>query len=92
MRFWFSRERNYRRPTPNNLRHLALVDFLLEHNNVYYAGIILLLTLHFRLSPAKGERASAQIPKHPELMTTSRKIFLDVSTFEEKALFDFSHD
>jgi hypothetical protein len=39
-----------------------------------------------------GERASAQIPKHPELMTTSRKIFLDVSTFEEKALFDFSHN
>ncbi len=30
--FWFSRGRNYRRPTPNDLRHLALMDFLLEHN------------------------------------------------------------
>jgi hypothetical protein len=29
--FWFSRGRNYRRPTPNDLRHLALMDFLLEH-------------------------------------------------------------
>ena len=28
---WFSRGRNYRRPTPNDLRHLALMDFLLEH-------------------------------------------------------------
>ncbi len=32
VRFWFSRGRHYRRPTPNDLRHLALVDFLLEHN------------------------------------------------------------
>jgi hypothetical protein len=31
VRFWFSRGRNYRRPTSNDLRHLALVDFLLEH-------------------------------------------------------------
>ena len=29
--FWFARGRNYRRPTPNDLRHLALMDFLLEH-------------------------------------------------------------
>jgi hypothetical protein len=28
---WFSRGRHYRRPTPNDLRHLALMDFLLEH-------------------------------------------------------------
>jgi len=28
---WFSRGRQYRRPTPNDLRHLALMDFLLEH-------------------------------------------------------------
>lgn len=32
VRFWFSRGRHYRRPTANDLRHLALVDFLLEHN------------------------------------------------------------
>ncbi len=28
---WFSRGRSYRRPTANDLRHLALMDFLLEH-------------------------------------------------------------
>ncbi len=32
VRFWFSRGRNYRRPTSNDLRHLAMMDFLLEHN------------------------------------------------------------
>jgi hypothetical protein len=30
-RGWFRRGRYYRRPTPNDLRHLALMDFLLEH-------------------------------------------------------------
>ncbi len=30
---WFTRGRSYRRPTPADLRHLALMDFLLEHNN-----------------------------------------------------------
>ncbi len=29
--FWFARGRLYRRPTSNDLRHLALMDFLLEH-------------------------------------------------------------
>jgi hypothetical protein len=28
---WFGRGANYRRPQPNDLRHLALMDFLLEH-------------------------------------------------------------
>ena len=28
---WFSRGGNYRRPTLNDLRHLALMDFMLEH-------------------------------------------------------------
>jgi hypothetical protein len=28
---WFSRGRNYQRPTSNDLRHLAIMDFLLEH-------------------------------------------------------------
>lgn len=28
---WFSRGRVSRCPTPNDLRHLALMDFLLEH-------------------------------------------------------------
>jgi|GEM_PF-289322 len=31
VRRWFSRGRNYRRPMSNDLRHLALMDFLLEH-------------------------------------------------------------
>ncbi|MEC4819661.1 MAG: helix-turn-helix domain-containing protein [Scytonema sp. PMC 1069.18] len=28
---WFAKGRYYRRPTPTDLRHLALMDFLLEH-------------------------------------------------------------
>jgi hypothetical protein len=28
---WFSQGRNSQHPTPNDLRHLALMDFLLEH-------------------------------------------------------------
>jgi hypothetical protein len=28
---WFRRGRNHRRPTLNDLRHLALMDFMLEH-------------------------------------------------------------
>ena len=28
---WFKQGRHYRRPTPDDLRHLALMDFLLEH-------------------------------------------------------------
>ena len=31
VRRWFSRGRNYRRPMSNDLRHLAVMDFLLEH-------------------------------------------------------------
>ncbi len=31
VRFWFVRGRNYRRPTSADLRHLAIMDFLLEH-------------------------------------------------------------
>ncbi len=31
VRRWFSRGRNYRRPASIDLRHLAIVDFLLEH-------------------------------------------------------------
>jgi hypothetical protein len=31
VRFWFSRGANKRNPTYNDLRHLALMDFLLEH-------------------------------------------------------------
>lgn len=30
--FWFSHGRLYRRPTKADLRHLALMDFLLEHS------------------------------------------------------------
>ncbi len=28
---WFTKGRNYRRPTSTDLRHLAIMDFLLEH-------------------------------------------------------------
>ncbi len=28
---WFCRGKTHRRPTPNDLHHLALMDFLLEH-------------------------------------------------------------
>ncbi len=28
---WFSQGRNHRAPTPCDMRHLALMDFLLEH-------------------------------------------------------------
>ena len=28
---WFARGRNYRRPTTNDLRHLVVMNFLLEH-------------------------------------------------------------
>ncbi|MEH2121295.1 helix-turn-helix domain-containing protein [Nostoc sp.] len=31
VRRWFSKGRNYRSPMPSDLRHLALMDFLLEH-------------------------------------------------------------
>jgi hypothetical protein len=28
---WFTRGRSYRRPTPADLRHLAVMNFILEH-------------------------------------------------------------
>lgn len=31
VRRWFMKGRTHRRPTANDLRHLALMDFLLEH-------------------------------------------------------------
>ena len=31
VRGWFKKGRYYRRPTPTDLRHLALMDFLWEH-------------------------------------------------------------
>lgn len=31
VRRWFKRDQNRRYPTQNDLRHLALMDFLLEH-------------------------------------------------------------
>jgi hypothetical protein len=31
VRRWFIRGRYYRRPSPADLRHLAIMDFLLEH-------------------------------------------------------------
>lgn len=32
VRHWFRRGRDYRRPQVEDLRHLALMDFLLEHD------------------------------------------------------------
>ncbi len=31
VRHWFRRGKNYRRPMPSDLRHLALMDLILEH-------------------------------------------------------------
>jgi hypothetical protein len=31
VRRWFRKGTNYRRPKPTDMRHLALMDFLLEH-------------------------------------------------------------
>ncbi len=31
VRRWFTRGKNYRRPMPADLRHLAVMDFLLDH-------------------------------------------------------------
>ncbi len=31
VRCWFRKGRSYRSPTPTDLRHLALMDFLLDH-------------------------------------------------------------
>ena len=31
VRRWFHKGRSYRRPSPVDLRHLALMDFLLDH-------------------------------------------------------------
>ena len=40
---WFTRGRNYRRPTPTDLRHLAIMDFLLEHFEVIPSELLNLL-------------------------------------------------
>ncbi|MEW6495014.1 MAG: hypothetical protein AB1589_21220 [Cyanobacteriota bacterium] len=40
---WFSRGRNYRRPQPADLRHLAIMDFLLEHFEEMPAKLINLM-------------------------------------------------
>lgn len=42
---WFTRGRNYRRPTPTDLRHLAIMDFLLEHFEVIPSELLNLLCL-----------------------------------------------
>ncbi|GAB4173477.1 MAG: hypothetical protein Fur006_02840 [Coleofasciculaceae cyanobacterium] len=43
---WFTSGRHYRRPTANDLRHLALMDFLLEHFEEIPQAIIDLLCPH----------------------------------------------
>lgn len=42
---WFTRGRNYRRPTPTDLRHLAIMDFLLEHFEVIPSELLNLLCI-----------------------------------------------
>ncbi|HAG82053.1 MAG TPA: hypothetical protein DCL61_13010 [Cyanobacteria bacterium UBA12227] len=37
---WFSRGRSYRRPQQADLRHLALMDFLLEHFETIPAELV----------------------------------------------------
>ena len=43
VRRWFARGRYYRRPTPSDLRHLAIMDFLLEHFEAIPAVLLSLL-------------------------------------------------
>jgi hypothetical protein len=43
VRRWFMRGRTYRPPHPNDLRHLALMDFLLEHFEKIPAELLNLL-------------------------------------------------
>lgn len=45
---WFSRGRNYRCPQPSDLRHLALMDFLLEHYEEIPTKLLDLLCLPHR--------------------------------------------
>ena len=40
---WFSRGQHYRRPSPADMRHLALVNFLLEHFNEIPAPLLVQL-------------------------------------------------
>ncbi len=43
---WFTSGRTYRRPSPTDLRHLAVMDFLLEHFEEIPQAIIDLLCRH----------------------------------------------
>lgn len=43
VRRWFMKGRTYRRPQPNDLRHLAIMDFLLEHFEQIPAEVVNLL-------------------------------------------------
>lgn len=45
VRKWFGRGRNYRRPKSTDLRHLALMDFLLEHYQEIPPEVLNLLCL-----------------------------------------------
>lgn len=45
VRRWFGKGRNYRAPTENDLRHLALMDFLLEHYEKIPTELLNLLRL-----------------------------------------------
>ena len=45
VRRWFARGRYYRRPAPSDLRHLAIMDFLLEHFEEIPAGLLNLLCI-----------------------------------------------
>ena len=59
VRRWFRRGKNYRRPQPADLRHLALMDFLLEH----YQDIppeLLNLLCSSQASPSAASFPSAQ--------------------------------
>jgi len=43
VRSWFRRGANYRRPRARDMRHLALMDFLLEHYEDIPADLLNLL-------------------------------------------------
>jgi len=55
VRCWFAKGRSYRRPMPSDLRHLALVDFLLENFEEIPEEI------SQKLCPTKNEQETSKI-------------------------------
>ncbi|MFB2983109.1 helix-turn-helix domain-containing protein [Microseira sp. BLCC-F43] len=55
VRRWFGSDRNYRAPSSCDLRHLALMDFLLEHREEIPTELFNLLCPHSRSEKSSGK-------------------------------------